>query len=125
MGLKEWMLNFLNLNININIPTCLYIVDIIINLPCCMDERLFIFTQLRKEMLLNSMSVIVIILVTTTTCNIKEQPFNFTQRKELLLYFMCLVVIITINILPKFLVHRVSSSLDIVQLNTLAREDPV
>ena len=111
MGLKEWMLNFLNLNININIPTCLYIVDIIIILTCCMDERLFIFTQLRKELLLNSMSVIVIILVTTGTCNIKEQPLNFTQRKELLLYFMCFVVIITINILPKFLVHRVSGSL--------------
>ena len=111
MGLKEWMLNFLNLNININIPTCLYIVDIIIILPCCMDERLFIFTRLRKELLLNSMSVIVIILVTTGTCNIKEQPLNFTQRKKLLLYFMCFVVIITINILPKFLVHRVSGSL--------------
>ena len=81
--------------------------------------------RLRMELLLNSMSVIIIILVTTCTYNIKEQPLNFTQRKELLLYFMCLVVIITINILPKFLVHRVFRQLDIVQLNTLAREDPV
>ena len=86
MGLKEWLLNFLN--VNINIPTCWHIVVIIITFTCCMDEWPFSFTRLRMELLLNSMSVIIIILVTTCNYNIKEQPLNFTQRKELLLYPM-------------------------------------
>ena len=79
MGLKEWLLNFLNVNI---------IVVIIITFTCCMDEWPFSFPRLRMELLLNSMSVIIIILVTTCNYNIKEQPLNFTQRKELLLYPM-------------------------------------
>ena len=53
-----------------------------------MDEWPFSFPRLRMELLLNSMSVIIIILVTTCNYNIKEQPLNFTQRKELLLYPM-------------------------------------